>query len=180
MSTEKDDVGQADAITPAQMRAARALLGWSQAQLARTARIGLSTVKDAEAGKRNPIKSNIETLKRILDNGGVLFLPANGDGPGVRLRGHRPEIIRRPFRIRQDETLGFLVRWRGEKILVQLPTAVLDTLEGSPHEDFAALLASFRRNEQRILEACSHVIEAARFTSPGFVELAMSDFGLDG
>jgi Protein of unknown function (DUF1488) len=177
MSIQKDDTEEADTITPAQMRAARALLGWSQAQLSRAARVGLSTVKDAEVGKRSPIASNTETIRRTLEHGGVKFLAANGDGPGVCLRGHRPEIIRRPFRIAHDETVAFLVRWRGQRVVVQLPTAVLEGLDGAPHDDFPACLASFRRNEQRILEASARAIEAGRYASAGFVELAMSDLG---
>jgi transcriptional regulator with XRE-family HTH domain len=177
VSTQKHDLPNRKAIiTPAQMRAGRALLGWSQAQLARAARVGLSTVKDAEVGKRTPMPSKVDVIRRTLEDGGVLFLAPNGDGPGVRLRGHRPELIRRPFSIRRDDTLAFLVRWRDIRVLVQLPTAVLDWLRGGAHSDFAAYLASFRRNEQRILEASARAIEADRFASPGFIELTQDDF----
>ena len=51
-------------ISPAQIRAARALLGWTQRQLARSARVGLSTIKDAEIGKRNPMTQNVMKIGR--------------------------------------------------------------------------------------------------------------------
>ena len=41
-------------MTPEQTRAARGWLGWPQAKLAEAARVGLSTVKDYEAGKAYP------------------------------------------------------------------------------------------------------------------------------
>src|SRR3546814_8959617 len=87
---------ESDMITPAQIRAARGLLGWSQDQLATAANVGLSTLKDAESGKRDPIASNIEAIRWALEAAGVKFIPANGDGPGVRLAGHLPQIIRKP------------------------------------------------------------------------------------
>jgi transcriptional regulator with XRE-family HTH domain len=41
-----------DLVTPAQIRAGRALLEWSQEKLAREARVGISTVRDIESEKR--------------------------------------------------------------------------------------------------------------------------------
>jgi transcriptional regulator with XRE-family HTH domain len=176
MSTQKAGHRPDERITPAQIRGARALLGWSQGQLARAARVGLSTVKDVEIGKRDPIMNNIDAIRRTLEAGGVLFLPANGDGPGVRLRGHRPEIVRRPFQIRATDTLAFLVIWRNTKILVQIPTKILEYIDRMIHRDLNDYLASFRRNEQRILEVTAGIIEMGRFSSPGFVELNKQDF----
>jgi transcriptional regulator with XRE-family HTH domain len=41
-----------DVIIPAQIRGGRALLGWSQEQLAAEANVALSTVRDTENGRR--------------------------------------------------------------------------------------------------------------------------------
>lgn len=71
----------------AQLRAARALLGWSQADLA--ARSGLSsmTVKRAEGSGRPPASAEaVAAIRAALEAAGVEFLPENGGGPGVRLR----------------------------------------------------------------------------------------------
>lgn len=177
-STEKSDIraNSDQRITPAQIRAARALLGWSQGQLAKAARVGLSTVKDVEIGKRDPISNNIEAIRRTLQDGGVVFVPGNGDGPGVRLRGHRPEIVRRPFQIRAADTLAFLVIWRNNKTLVEITTKTLDQLDGTDNLSFDDYLASFRRNEHKILEVTAKIIEQGRFSSPGFIELDSHDF----
>ncbi|MCP4933205.1 MAG: helix-turn-helix transcriptional regulator [bacterium] len=72
-------------ITPDQCRAARALLRWTQEHLANEAAIGLSTVEDFEAHRRQPIQRNLQAIEKTLQVAGVIFIPKNGGGPGVRL-----------------------------------------------------------------------------------------------
>ncbi|HEY0330769.1 MAG TPA: helix-turn-helix transcriptional regulator [Rhodopseudomonas sp.] len=73
-------------LTPAQSRAARALINWSQPQLAEASRTGVSTIRDFETGKRTPIANNLTAIQAALEAAGVEFIPPNGGGPGVRLR----------------------------------------------------------------------------------------------
>lgn len=73
-------------ITPAQCRAARALLDWSQQQLATAAAVGVVTVRQFEAGAAEPRRATIDVITRALTEAGVIFVPENGEGPGVRLR----------------------------------------------------------------------------------------------
>lgn len=68
-------------MTPEQTRAARGWLGWPQAKLAEAARVGLSTVKDYEAGKRTPIANNLEAIQRALEAAGVRFTADSVIGP---------------------------------------------------------------------------------------------------
>jgi transcriptional regulator with XRE-family HTH domain len=70
-------------LTPEQCRAARALLKWSQTQLAEKADLALSTIKDFEAERRTPHASNLSHIEKVLNTAGVEF--TNGDAPGVRL-----------------------------------------------------------------------------------------------
>jgi predicted transcriptional regulator len=58
-----------------QVKAARCLLGWSQRDLARRARVGLSTVADFERGARDPIHNNVAAIMRALEEGGIKFVP---------------------------------------------------------------------------------------------------------
>jgi len=70
----------------AQCRAARALLKWSQTQLADASGTGLSTVADFEIDKREPRSDNLAAIRRALEDAGVEFIPArSGKGAGVRL-----------------------------------------------------------------------------------------------
>ena len=60
-------------MTPEQCRAARAWLAWSQTQLAKAAGVGLSTLKDFEAGKREPIAQNRKAIEAVLEREGFEF-----------------------------------------------------------------------------------------------------------
>jgi transcriptional regulator with XRE-family HTH domain len=74
-------------INIAQIRAARSLLGWTQADLAAAAEIALPTVKRYETGVRTPIPVIMAAIRRALEDAGVEFIPAkSGKGVGVRLR----------------------------------------------------------------------------------------------
>ena len=76
-----------DKITPAQCRAARALLGMTQSELAKTARLGLSTIVDFERERRSVSAVAVKELKGALERAGIKFIRQNGGGVGIRLRG---------------------------------------------------------------------------------------------
>ncbi|MBS7586057.1 helix-turn-helix domain-containing protein [Ancylobacter defluvii] len=74
-------------ISPAQSRAARGLIGWSQTELAQAAGMSLPTVKRFETGTGARVSPDaIATMRRALESAGVIFVDENGEGPGVRLR----------------------------------------------------------------------------------------------
>ena len=73
-------------MSPAQCRAGRALVDWTQANLAEKAGVGLSTIRNFEAGRSVPIGNNLDAIARALASAGVEFIPENGGGAGVRLR----------------------------------------------------------------------------------------------
>jgi transcriptional regulator with XRE-family HTH domain len=72
-------------MTPAQCRAARALLNWNQAQLAAAAQVSVTTVRTFETEKSAPQRSTLDVIRRALEAAGVEF--TNGGRPGVRLTG---------------------------------------------------------------------------------------------
>lgn len=75
-------------MTPEQCRAARGWLGWSQQELAQRARVGLSTVRDFEAHRRQPIANNISAIERAIEEAGVHFVYGpNGEATGIAWRG---------------------------------------------------------------------------------------------
>lgn len=73
--------------TPDQIRAARALLGLSQTQIADTAGVSSMTVKRAEgSGSPYPADKAIQAIQAALEAAGVEFIAENGGGAGVRLK----------------------------------------------------------------------------------------------
>lgn len=73
-------------ITIEQCRAARALLGITQNELATAAQVNKRTLMDFESGKRTPVNATLSVLRNTLEAAGVDFIPENGGGAGVRLR----------------------------------------------------------------------------------------------
>lgn len=76
-----------------QLKAARALLDWSQEALATAADVSLPTVKrlEAAAGMLGGRAATVRKIQVALERAGVEFIDENGSGPGVRLR-KRPQI----------------------------------------------------------------------------------------
>jgi len=76
-------------ITAGQIRAARALLGWTQVKLAEAAGIGEISVKNVEREKSDARTSTLLKIQRAFEKAGVQFIPDGspslGGGPGVRL-----------------------------------------------------------------------------------------------
>ena len=73
----------------AQLRAARALLGWSQEELASASGVSKPTIARLELGESGTVGGYVgtrEKLKAALEAAGVIFVEENGEGPGVRLR----------------------------------------------------------------------------------------------
>ena len=77
-----------DAITPAQSRAARGLIGWSREKLAEVGAVPIRTVADFELGNTTPRASTVAAIRAALEAAGVEF--TNGDQPGVKL-ARRPD-----------------------------------------------------------------------------------------
>lgn len=71
-------------LTPKHVRAARALLAWSQQDLAKAAGVGTSTVADFERGSRTPVANNAQAIRTALETAGVSFVTGGAViGPAV-------------------------------------------------------------------------------------------------
>jgi transcriptional regulator with XRE-family HTH domain len=73
-------------ISGPQCRAARALLGLSQDDVAEASNVAKATIANFEVGKRRPYDRTLDDLRGALEAAGVEFIPENGGGAGVRLR----------------------------------------------------------------------------------------------
>lgn len=73
-------------ISPAQCRAARGLLSWTQADLAKAASVGVVTVRQFEGESGTPRPATLTVLQQALEAAGLEFIPENGGGAGIRFR----------------------------------------------------------------------------------------------
>jgi transcriptional regulator with XRE-family HTH domain len=86
-------------LTPRHVKAARALLAWSQQDLAKAAKVAISTVADFERGQRTPVVNNAQAIRAALEGAGIRFLPTGAViGPTVPI-------------ITQSNRSGVPVRW---------------------------------------------------------------------
>ncbi|WP_105435693.1 helix-turn-helix domain-containing protein [Neorhizobium tomejilense] len=60
-------------ISPAQCRAARALLQWSQQQLAEAAKVGVVTIRQFEAGAVEPRQATVQAIQIAAEQAGISF-----------------------------------------------------------------------------------------------------------
>jgi transcriptional regulator with XRE-family HTH domain len=73
-------------IEASQLRAARALVDMSQQQLAEKTGLSVQTIKRMEKlGLGRSTVDNVQAIMSALQQAGVIFIPENGEGPGVRL-----------------------------------------------------------------------------------------------
>ena len=78
-------------LESAQIRAARALLGWKQVDLAKAAKVGVATIRRIEG--QGPTMGYVSTLMRIqaaLEKAGIRFLDNDaGGGIGVQFSAQK-------------------------------------------------------------------------------------------
>ncbi|WP_319519902.1 helix-turn-helix transcriptional regulator [uncultured Martelella sp.] len=72
-------------ILPIQCKMARAAVGWGVRDLAKQASVSVDTVSRFERGE-DLLPRTIEALQSAFERAGVIFVEANGEGPGVRLQ----------------------------------------------------------------------------------------------
>jgi hypothetical protein len=73
-------------MTPAQCRAARALVELSTTRLSGLAVVPRVVIEEFEGGGAPLSEADFTALRDALETTGVIFIEENGGGPGVRLR----------------------------------------------------------------------------------------------
>jgi DNA-binding XRE family transcriptional regulator len=69
-------------VSPGQCRAARALLNWTQDELARKVGVALRTIRDFENERRQPLRVVRNSIKQAFEQSGIEFL----EDEGLRLK----------------------------------------------------------------------------------------------
>lgn len=86
-----------DTVTGAQLRAARGLLNMSVLDLSERTGLAINTIRKAEKtnGPVEVTAASARLLQTILEAAGVIFIPADQQGAGVRLESPDQEPLRR-------------------------------------------------------------------------------------
>ena len=79
-------------LTAAQCRAARAMVEWSAERLSQASAIDLQAIRHFEARFRRPDEKTLRRLRITLEAAGVMFVPENGRGAGVRFKFNTKEV----------------------------------------------------------------------------------------
>ena len=90
-------------LTGAQVRMARAFLGWSVTELATRADVGISTVQRIEAvddpfvrddldWRASARGKSIQAIRKALIRAGITLLPDDGNGVGIRGKARKAQI----------------------------------------------------------------------------------------
>lgn len=166
-----------DIIIPAQVRAARALLDWSQSELANAAHVGVTTVRDIESERRPTDTGAMRELRRAFENAGAIFVSGASDaGPGVRLVSGRPHLIRQPTFVRGWGS-SFSVEWQGREITVLVSNEVIWWLgEFSGSQTESAYRQVFADHRGKILDAAARALAAGRIDPDEQIKLTTEDF----
>jgi transcriptional regulator with XRE-family HTH domain len=166
-----------EVVVAAQVRAARALLNWSQAELAAAAGVGVTTVRDIESERRPADTGAMRELRRVLENEGVILVPGSASGgPGVRFVAGRPHVTRQPVMTIYDG-LHFGAEWQGREITVFVPYEVVQDLGGFTGRQadvvYQRLFADWRG---KILDRTATALHAGRIDRHERVRLGTEDF----
>lgn len=70
---------------PIQCKMARVAVGWGVRDLARQSNVSTDTIARLERGEELK-PGTIAAIRSALESAGVIFIPGNGEGPGVRLK----------------------------------------------------------------------------------------------
>ena len=142
-------------IIPAQIRAARSLVNWSQQQLADAAEVAISSVRDIEGERRAGEVGTVSNVRLALENAGVEFIPGTAEqGPGVRLVGNRPNLIRRPTVLTKWDGLPVEVEFKGNVFTAFVSREAIEDLgKLKGNEPVSKWLAVFDKYSGSILDA---------------------------
>jgi transcriptional regulator with XRE-family HTH domain len=137
-------------LTPEACRAARAALDLSQDALATEAKVGLSTVRDFEAGKRELRGSSMAAIRQALERRGVALAETGvawgGSAVASQYEGGKSDAILQDVRSK----LQYLQRYHKAEANIKLAEQLSDVSDAlSPEEAIFNLRRFIAERESR-------------------------------
>jgi transcriptional regulator with XRE-family HTH domain len=183
-------------ITPGQLRAGRALLRFTQDDLAGMSGVSKAAIARIELADQQQVATarlaqdrTLRDLRGALEDAGVIFLPSDTQGgPGVRVISPDLRITALHARTGLEPFYGVMLEgfYRGTPISVTVPGLILDALDRQPpraadavppnvRRAARALHQSFRRHQHRLLPLILFAL-AARRSADGELNLKVEHF----
>jgi len=164
-------------ISAAQCMAARALLDWTQDDLAENAQVARATVTGFEGKARiQPMRKNLLAIIASLEAAGVEFIAENlatGEGAGVRRRKLELEYA---SSLRPDGyDLIFPVRYKGKDCSVTIPRAIIDDIDNGNSRTPEARIKVVQKCLPQFLRAVEDML-TGKDTVPDRITLSASAF----
>ena len=69
------------------------MLDWTREQLAASSGVSKMTLADFETGKRQPYARTLADIVQALEDAGLVFIPENGSGPGLKFRERQSAAV---------------------------------------------------------------------------------------
>ena len=116
-------------ISSAQCRAARALLAWSQDELAVKAGVARATIADFERSARAPMRQNLVSLISAFEAWGVAFIDGDHQGGGAGVRFRKVELEFSPDLEPMGDNVGIEAHFRQRRYVVEITRTAVDDME---------------------------------------------------
>ena len=161
-------------MNAAQCRAGRALLNWSQDELAENSQVARTTVTEFESNYRTPMRQNLLALQSAIEAAGIEFIPDNGGGVVVRFR---KVVIEYSRNVKTDNDKVILrVRYRGQPYTVAIPYDVIDDMDRSNYETDKEFGKALEKKLPIYLRVAEKKIIAGTVSDRNVVLLSHGDF----
>ena len=136
-------------------------------------------MRDYENERRGGEIGSLSAIRRALENQGGRFLAGDAlDGPGVRLHGRIPSVLRRPTKLNEHGALLIHIQWQGKNYELFVHQETLEDLgkfalnEAPSEQAYGGVLD---RHRAAILSAAMFVIEAGRVGRDQRVHIGIED-----
>ncbi len=157
-------------ISAAQCRAARALLDWSQDQLAANAQVARATIADFERNVRTPMRNNLVSIVSSLEAAGVGFVPESDEGCGVRFQKIEHEYSTN-LKV-WNRGLSLHVKYKGKPHVILIPEVVIDDIDGTNYHSADAQRKAVQNHLPIFLRAAEEAIIYGPLSDDGSIVLA--------
>jgi transcriptional regulator with XRE-family HTH domain len=135
-------------LKPRLMRAARALAGWEQSDLAKASGVSIATVRKIEQGAVGTRPGTAARIIAAFERAGLQLIPEGPDGgAGVRWREHEMNEELREFRALENKIKGWFIynlgREDNEELHDMVKQLSFDLLDSGDQANLERLLAKW-------------------------------------